>query len=110
MSALVLAYQTVMRDYLEPAARVAYESGMRDWLGSHPPAKALWVELEAAEDEHDAPMPGALVAHVRTPWGELRDLELARCTLHPLRLDVRRGAVEELRALLRGRVEAGVRA
>jgi hypothetical protein len=113
-NALVLAYQTVMRDYLEPAERLAYESGMRDWIRSHPPGKAVWVELESAPADEDdratATMQGALVAHVRAPWGEVRDLELTRCTLHPLRLDVRRGAVEELRSLLRGRVEAGVRA
>jgi hypothetical protein len=110
MNALVLAYQTVMRDYLEPAVRVAYEAGMRDWLGSHPAGRALWVELEPVDGDPAGVMPGALVAHVRSPWGQLRDLELARCTLHPLQLDVRRRAVEELRALLRGRVEAGVRA
>jgi hypothetical protein len=109
-NALVLAYQTVLRDYLEPADRAAYESGMRDWIGSHPSGKALWVELEAADGDHAAPMPGALVAHARAPWGDLLDLTLARCTMHPLRLDVNRRAVEDLRALLRGRVEAGVRA
>jgi hypothetical protein len=54
-------------------------------------------------------MPAALVAHVRTPWGAPRDLELARCGFHPLQLDVRRPAVEELRSLLRGKVEAGLR-
>jgi hypothetical protein len=111
MSALVLAYQTVMRDYLEPADRAAYEDGMRDWIASHPAGRALWVELEAADAEHAGPLPGALVAHVRAPWGELRDLELARCTLHPLQLDVRRRAVEELRSLLRGATAGmGVRA
>jgi hypothetical protein len=68
------------------------------------------VELEPVDGDPAGVMPGALVAHVRSPWGQLRDLELARCTLHPLQLDVRRRAVEELRALLRGRVEAGVRA
>jgi hypothetical protein len=100
MSALVLAYQTVVRDFLEPSERAAYESGMRGWLGAHPPGRALWVELEPVEPEHAGGAPGAIVAHVRAPWGELRDLELARCTLHPLQLEVRRGAVEELRAHL----------
>lgn len=109
-SALVLAYQTVMRDYLEPAERSEYEAGMRDWIGSHPAGRALWVELEPVDGDPASPMPGALVAHVRTPWGEVRDLELARCTLHPLQLDVRRRAVEELRTHLRGTVQAGARA
>jgi hypothetical protein len=109
-TALVLAYQTVLRDYLEPSERAAYESGMRDWIRSHPPGKAVWVELEAADGEDRSPTPGALVAHARAPWGDLLDLELARCTMHPLLLDVDRRAAEELRTLLGGRVEAGVRA
>jgi hypothetical protein len=108
--ALVLAYQTVMRDYLEPAERAAYEAGMRGWLGAHPSGRALWMELEPVEREPGGGPPGALVAHVRAPWGELRDLELARCGLHPLRLEVRRRAVEELRTHLVGEARAGVRA
>src|SRR5512138_2281934 len=46
--ALVLAFQTVMRDYLDPSDRAEYEAGMRAWLGTHAPGQALWVELEAA--------------------------------------------------------------
>lgn len=108
--ALVLAYQTVMRDYLEPQLREEYDEGMRNWLGTHPPGLALWMELEPVSESHDAgELPGALVAHVRTPWGELRDLELARCELHPRRLAVRHRAVSELRSLLRGEVQAGLR-
>lgn len=110
MSALVLAYQTVVRDYLEPSERSAYEDGMREWLAAHPSGRALWVELEPVTQAHDAELPAALVAHVRAPWGALRDLELARCTFHPLQLDVRRRAVEELRTLLLGDARAGVRA
>ena len=108
MEALVLAYQTAMRDDLEPGDRAQYEDGMREWIGAHPPGRALWVELEPVPQTHDAELPGALVAHVRTPWGELRDIELARSTLHPLRLDVRRHAVEELRTLLVGEARTGV--
>jgi hypothetical protein len=106
--ALVLAYQTVMRDYLEPGVRAEYEAGMREWLATHPPGLALWTELEPARGV-DGEHPGALVAHVRTPWGEVRDLELARCDLHPRRLEVRHRGVAELRSLLRGEVQAGLR-
>ena len=109
MNALVLAYQTVMRDYLEPAERSAYEAGMRDWLGSHPAGRTLWVELEPVHPTSEGGIPGAIVAHVRTPWGELRSLELARCSLHPLRLDVRHAAVAELRSLLGGEAHVGLR-
>ncbi|HEX9398958.1 MAG TPA: DUF2332 family protein [Anaeromyxobacter sp.] len=106
-TALVLAYQTVMRDYLEPSEREEYEDGMRDWLATHPPGRALWVELEPVAEDSGAP--GAITTHVRTPWGELRTIVLARCGLHPRRLEVRHAGVAELRTLLRGEVQAGIR-
>jgi hypothetical protein len=105
---LVLAYQTVMRDYLAPSEREEYEAGMRDWLGTHPAGRGLWIELEASGDGGE--LEGAVVAHVRARRGELRDLELARCALHPRRLHVRRDAAEELRELLGAEAHAGVRA
>ena len=108
-TSLVLAYQTVLRDYLEPADRALYEDGMREWIAAHPPGRALWVELEPAVGERGGAAQGTLVAHVRSPWGEVRDLELARCGLHPLRLDVRRRAVEELRTLLAAEAAAALR-
>ena len=107
--ALVLAYQTVLCDELEPAERAEYEAGMREWLGAHPPGRALWVELDTVEGALPEEPPCALVAHVRAPRGELRDLELARCGLHPLRLDVCRLAEEELRIFLACE-PAGIRA
>jgi hypothetical protein len=82
---------------------------MRDWVASHPPGRSLWVELEPLGGGLDGAAQSAIVAHVRSPWGEVRDLELARCGLHPLRLDVRRPAVEELRALLVDEAVASVR-
>lgn len=95
--ALVLATQTVMRDYLEPRDRAEYERGMREWLATHPPGAALWVELEAVDEEADA---AALVTHVRAPGGALRALELGRTAMHPVRIRRDDGAEAELRALL----------
>jgi hypothetical protein len=97
--ALVIAYQTVVRDYLAPAEREEYEAGMRGWIGAHPPGRALWTTLEAAA-------PGgidgeaALTAHVRAPGGEVRALVLARCGFHPERIERDPSAVEALRELL----------
>jgi hypothetical protein len=106
-AALVLAYQTIVRDYLEPDERVEYEAGMRAWIGTHPPGQALWIELEKVRNGGETP--AAIVAHVRAPLGDLRTLELARCSYHPSAIARRRGADAELRALLR--VEApGARA
>jgi hypothetical protein len=106
--ALVLAYQTVMRDYLEPAEREEYEAGMRDWLGTHPPGRALWVELEPLGDGHA--LAATLVVHVRAPSGAPTSLELARCGVHPTRVELRRGAAAALSALLGAEAHAGARA
>jgi hypothetical protein len=106
--ALVLAYQSVMRDYLEPDERAEYETGMRDWLSTHAPASALWVELEPLPEESE---PAALiVAHVRTPAGPVRAIELGRCGLHPDVVARRAAAEAELASLLRGEALAGARA
>ncbi len=98
-SALVFAYQTVLRDYLAPAERAEYEAGMRDWLAAQPPGQALWVELEAAEEDGSLDGGAAIVAHTRAPGGGVRDLELARCGFHPTRIDRRHAAVAEVASL-----------
>jgi hypothetical protein len=98
--ALVLAYQTLVRDYVAPDERVEYEEGMREWLGTHPPASALWVELETAGDVAARDEGCALVAHVRAPSGEVRDLGLATCGYHPEVIRPDPAAVAALRAIL----------
>lgn len=103
--ALVLAYQTLVRDYLEPEERAEYEGGMRAWLGTHPPGQALWVELEMANGVAEA----ALVAHVRAPLGDLRTIELGRCDPHPTRIARAVEGAAELRSLLRAEAPAAAR-
>lgn len=97
---LVIAYQTLLRDYLSPAERADYLAGMRDWLATHPPGQALWVELEVAQDG-DPTLSCVLAAHVREPGGELRTLALARCGPHPAVLAQDPAAVAELERVLR---------
>ena len=117
---LVLAYQALARDRLEPEEREVYEGGMRAWLGTHPPGQALWIELEppappadAARDQ-DLLLDGArdvlLVAHVRAPLGDLRTVELGRCGVASSQLARDRGAEAELRAILRREAHATARA
>lgn len=103
---LVVAYRTAVRGPLEQGERAEYEQGMRDWVGSRPPGHAAWIELEPSAAAGE-PV-GALVAHARAPWGEVRSLELARCDLHALRLEVREAAAAELRALLAAEAHAGI--
>lgn len=112
---LVVAYQTVVRDYLEPGERDEYMAGMRAWLGTHAPGQALWVELEAAAPGEAGPgrrdeWPAALVAHVRAPLGDVRTIELGRCGFHPRRIARHAGAEAELRALLAREAQAPARA
>lgn len=96
--ALVIAYQTVVRDYLAPGERAEYEAGMRAWLGTHPPGHAVWVELEG--EVGGGALPAAVSVRVRAPHGALRTIELGRCAFHPS--VVRRNAAgeAELRELL----------
>jgi len=96
--ALVLAYQTVVRDFLSPDDRAEYEAGMRSWLATQPPGHALWIELEAASDGAGPEAPAELVAHLRSRSGALEDLALARCGFHPRRILRDLAAVERLRA------------
>jgi hypothetical protein len=97
--ALVLAYQTIVRDLLEPAERAEYEAGMREWLGAQPPGRALWVDLEPHEGPPD--LPAAIHAHARTAGGgAVVTLQLARCGYHPRRIVRGLAEVAALRELL----------
>ncbi len=94
---LVIATQTGVRDSLPPRDREEYERGMRDWLATHPPGDALWVELEGADV---TAREAALVVHVRAHGGEVRSIELGRTGMHPTRVRRDEGAERELRELL----------
>lgn len=98
--ALVIAYQTVVRDYLSPDERAEYTGGMNDWLATHPVGQAVWVELEFHPG--DVPeLPCGLIAHVRATGGEVRTLVLARSSYHPALLEPDAPAAAELARILR---------
>lgn len=80
---LVLAFQTVMREYLPPEERAVYLSGMTDWLLSRPPRRALWIELEAPPDGATPALPAAIIAHATGDDGAPTTRVLARCGFHP---------------------------
>jgi hypothetical protein len=106
--ALVLAYQTIMRDYLDPAERAEYEDGMRGWLAAQPPGQALWVELEPVNGDPADELGAAIVAHARAPDSvAVVTLEIARCGFHPRRVVARDAEVAALRTVLAHGVEAG---
>jgi len=95
--ATVLAYQSLVRDYLDEAERRGYEAGVRAWIAGRPPGRALWSELEL--DPGAGPGQASLRLTTRDPDGEVRTRALARCHPHPSRLERDLGAVAELRRL-----------
>ena len=98
--AVVLAYQTVVRDFLSPGDRAEYEGGMRCCLAAQPHGQAVWLELELADPPASPDAPAELVAHLRGPSGAVEDLVLARCGVHPRRILRDLAAVERLRGEL----------
>lgn len=88
--ALVVAYQSLLVEYLDAGEREAFETGMHGWLASLPSGRAVWLELELASDRTPE-WPAAIVAH--TAEGPLR---LARCSYHPTALEVDEAAAREL--------------
>jgi hypothetical protein len=94
--ALVLAYQTVVREYVSPDERAAYDASMRAWLASAEPGRAAWIELEIARGGWSDPIhPAALDAHIND-----QTLRLARCDFHPRELVVDESAAHAFAAAL----------
>lgn len=86
----VLAYQTVVREYLPAPVARAYEQGMRAWLETN--RRAMWVELEGSRHEK---WPAAITVHVAAG-----DFVIARCGWHPSEVALDGGAMSALRPLL----------
>ncbi len=95
----VIAYQTVVRDYMQADELRAYERSMDDWLRECPPASALWMELEVAR-EGATTDPFHLTAHLRLASDEVAALILASSEPHPHVVRVRPDAVATLRRAL----------
>jgi hypothetical protein len=85
---VAIAFQTLVRDYLAPATRTAYEQGMREWLRDMP--RAIWIELEMDPTDHQVP----LVAHVRDDT-----IVLGRTSYHPTTVTVDEDAVTRFAAM-----------
>jgi hypothetical protein len=93
---VVLAFQTIVRDYLAPDTRTTYEQEMRRWLEDTPQGSALWIELEV--DHSDAKKPVPIVAHVRTANG-VAEIVLGKTGGHPTVVVVDEAAVERFMRL-----------
>lgn len=95
--ALVVVYQTFLRDYLGTEESVTYESGMERWVAGLAPGRGVWIELELAD--RSGALPAAVVAHAPTPDGP-RSITLARSSYHPSIVDVSHAGLAELESLL----------
>jgi hypothetical protein len=78
---VLLAYQTVVRDYLPAAVRERHARAMRDWVARG--TSRVFIELEPAPGPHPTPM--ALTAQIADAGadGGVRTLALGRCDYHP---------------------------
>jgi hypothetical protein len=100
--ALVLALQTVMREYLGPAEGAEYDRGMESWLESSPAGSAAWLQLEHADEGATREWPSWILARWRE-GSALRTAMLARCGYHPTALLVDRAAADAFAAAVAGR-------
>jgi hypothetical protein len=90
---MVLAFQTLVRDYLAQDTRARYEHEMHRWIADSPIGSALWVELEVDyADRHER---CAILAHVRDENGPTA-ITLGKTSPHPAVVDVDAAAVERL--------------
>jgi len=92
-AAFVYAYQTIVRDYLEPDVRDRYQAAMHEWLRCHP-RRSLWAEFERAPS--GAPQP----AELRVSFAgadAIRTLVLGWADYHPHKVHVHAAALAEVR-------------
>ncbi|MEO6572993.1 MAG: DUF2332 family protein [Polyangiaceae bacterium] len=85
---VVLAFQTVLAEYLPPEVRRVYVDGMKAWLAGDPQSR-LWAELERAEDGRPGP------AELRAHFGD-QSLILASCEYHPSVVNIDQPKLDEL--------------
>ena len=96
---LLLAYQTVVREYLPPDLYETYRAAMHRLIAATPAVRLAWLELETAPPPATPERPAALTAHVRGPDGT-EVLELARSHWHPSVLTTNADAVTRFVRLL----------
>jgi hypothetical protein len=96
--AFVLAYQTLVADYLTPDVRAAYEAGMRAWLLADPTSR-LWARLEQAPrgDGGERTAEPADLTVCFAKGDAIVELVLGSGEFHPEALRVNGGAAEEVR-------------
>ena len=92
--ALVLAYQSIVRDYLGAEERRAYEADLAALVAARGPARLLWLELEIGGQGFSPALPCEITAHAGAEV-----LTLARCGYHPTTVAVDAQAIARFRVL-----------
>ena len=77
---VLVLYQTAFREYMASSQRLRYEEGVRQWLASTPPRRAVWIEAEATPERQAAL---TIVAHVPNGAGGIQSMELGYTNIHP---------------------------
>lgn len=98
----LIAYQTVMKQYLPTEEWNCYEDGMRRWLRDCR-GRAIWVEFEGVKDSADKQRLFAIVIHTCDGSRNVVDFKLAETHPHPAHLWVDEDAVTRLCDTLAGR-------
>jgi hypothetical protein len=96
--ALLIVYQTIVRDYMDTQRRDRYEDGMRRWLASLPARRAVWIEGETTS--HPAALD--ITAHVPDGAGGVSSMSLANTHVHPAVVDVHAQEVRRFAAYFKG--------
>lgn len=99
--ALVLVYQSIVREYLPPEVEIEHRRGMRAFLARQPVGRAAFLELESAVDG-DEQFPAAIHATFRAKNDVVETEVLARCGYHPTELRVDEDAVRWFSASMGG--------
>jgi len=89
---VLVLYQTALREYMASSQRLRYEEGVRQWLASTPPRRAVWLEAEATPERQAA---FAIVAHVPNGAGGIQSMKIRYTNIHPETVHVRTKGANE---------------
>ena len=92
---LLIVYQTLVGEYMDPAKRKQYEEGLHRWLATVSPGRGVWIEGECWPDRPSASM--HIVAYVPDGSGGVRSIELGWTAVHPTIVHVNGAGVKEFK-------------
>ena len=97
---LMIVYQSLVGGYLSPEERRDHETTMRSVIGSGPPGRILWAELEMHGEPDGRPEPARLRVYASPTDGAVEAFDLAYTGYHPERLVLDASAVDALSSIV----------